>query len=518
VLDLPVSYNAVVDLLDEPVGRGVRPGVALVTPPPDGGELSYADLAARVARAGSALRAAGARREDRVAILADDSVDWVVAFLGAVRAGLVAVPLNTLLPPEGTLAALAIARPAVLLADAERGEALAPLLDRLEVPPALVLVDGDGPDGWPARLARAAPLQAAATLADEPALILFTSGTTGAPKGAVHAHRDLAVGRCFADLMAYTSRDRLWSTSKLFFAFAVGSTLSSALSVGASVVVHRGRVTPQRVGEVLAATRPSVLASVPTVYARLSHADLDPGAFASLRTATSAGESLPPEVAARVRQRYGVTILEHLGSTEYIHPFTATRPGRVKPGSVGPVMPGVEAAIVVDDTRPAEVDEPGELWIRGPAVMDGYRHRRDATIAALQGGWLRTGDVAHADADGALTVQGRSDDLMKVGGVKVAPVEVEAVLHAHPAVEEVAVVGVPDEDGLVQPWAFVLPAPDYQPTAGLVVSLQAWAKDRLPRYAYPRRVEFVTDLPRTATGKVQRFRLLENVTRPGDPR
>lgn len=507
VSDLPAAYNVVADLLDEPVARGERPGPALVTAPPGSGEVSYGDLAALVARAGGALVAAGARREDRVAILADDSVDWVVGFLGAIRTGLVAVPLNTLLPPEDTLVALAVARPSVLLADAERRAAIEPLLERLEVRPRTIAIDGDWLDG-------AEPRPAAPTLADEPALILFTSGTTGEPKGAVHAQRDLAVGRCFSATMEYGPGDRLWSTSKLFFAFAVGSTLSSALAVGAAVVVSPGRVTPERVAEVLAATRPTVLASVPTVYARLLHADLDPGEFTSLRTATSAGETLPPEVGARIRERFGVDVHEHLGSTEYIHPFTATRPGAIHPGSVGPLMPGVEALILVDG-RPAEVDEPGDLWVRGPAVMDGYRHRRAATAAALSGGWLRTGDVVRAGADGVLTVQGRSDDIMKVGGVKVAPAEVEAVLFEHPAVAEAAVVGVPDADGLVVPHAFVVPAPGADRDAA---ALQRWVKERMPRYAYPRRVTFVDDLPRTATGKVQRFRLRQWVSPPADPR
>jgi benzoate-CoA ligase len=271
------------------------------------------------------------------------------------------------------------------------------------------------------------------------------------------------------------------------------------------VVVNPSRVTPERVAEVLAATNPTVLASVPTVYARLIHAGLDAAPFASLRTATSAGETLPPEVAARVGEQFGVDVYEHLGSTEYIHPFAATRPGAIRPGSVGPLMPGVEALILADG-RPADVGESGDLWIRGPAVMDGYRHRRDATVATLSGGWLRTGDVVLADADGVLTVQGRSDDMMKVGGIKVAPAEVEAVLFEHPAVAEAAVVGMPDADGLTVPWAFVVPAPDAERDAA---ALQQWVSERMPRYAYPRHISFVDDLPRTATGKVQRFRLRE---------
>ncbi len=501
VTDLPAEYNAVVDLLDEPVARGERRGLALVAPPPALAEMAYADLAARVACAGAVLGDAGAGREDRVAILADDSVDWVVAFLGAIRAGFVAVPLNTFLPPADTLVALRIARPRLLLVDAERRAGIEPLLDGLEVSPLVVGLDRE----WPSLLDAADPRAPASTLADEPALILFTSGTTGEPKGAVHAHRDLAAGRCFSALMGYGSDDRLWSTSKLFFAFAVGSTLSSALAVGASVVVNHGRVTPERVREVLAATRPTVLASVPTVYARLIHAGLDPVPFASLRMAISAGEALPPEVGARVRDQFGIEVHEHLGSTEYIHPFAATPPGAVRPGSVGPLMPGVEALILADG-RPAEVGESGELWIRGPAVMDGYRNRRAATIATVSAGWLRTADVVRADKDGALTVQGRSDDIMKVGGIKVAPVEVEAVLLEHPSVAEVAVVGVPDADGLVAPWAFVVLAPGADREAP---ALQEWVKRRTPPQARPRRVWFVDDLPRTPTGKVQRFRLRE---------
>lgn len=514
VTDLREDYNAVVDLLDRPVAEGRRAGPALLTPPPEPSELSYADLADQVSRAGMVLGESGARREDRVALYADDSPAWVAAFLGAVRAGLVAVPLNTMVTPDETLSSLAIARPRVLLADGPRRTVIEPLLDRLPVRPRVITLDDPGPDGWSAAVQAAGRSSAADTLADEPALILFTSGTTGRSKGAVHAQRDLAVGRCFTALMGYGPHDRLWSTSKLFFAFALGSTVSSGLAAGASIVLHADRVTPERIAEVVGASRPTVLSSVPTLYARLVHAALDPSAFSSLRAAVSAGESLPADVARRFSERFGVEILEHIGCTEYIHPFAAIPPGAAKPGSVGPVMPGVEAAILVEGEL-ARTGQFGDLWIRGPGVMDGYLHRRAATASTMAGGWLRTGDVARADEDGYLTMQGRSDEMMKVGGIKVSPVEVEAVLFDHPAVREVAVAGVPDPDHLVQPWAFVVPVPGTTTSDGLVAELQRWVKERMPRYAYPRRVVFVDDLPRTATGKVQRFRLINQVAQQG---
>jgi acyl-coenzyme A synthetase/AMP-(fatty) acid ligase len=502
VVDLPDEYNVAGDLID--AGAARHGDACALVDASDRREVTYAGLADGTARASTVLADLGAVREGRVAVIADDSPEWIMATFGAMRAGMVAVPLSTLLPSEAIEAALELTRPQVVVVDAPRHEMVASLLP--DSAP-IVSIDDTGPDGWRHRMGSADPAAPAATRADEPALILFTSGTTGQQKGAVHAQRDLANGRCFADLMGYDTTDRLWATSKLFFSFAIGSTLSAGLSAGASIVLNRGPVTPERIVEVVGQTRPTVISSVPSLFARLVHGEYDPEPFASLRHAVSAGEALPPEIAARVHRRFGVEILEHLGSTEFVFPFTATPPGRSRAGSVGPVMPGVEAMILNGD-RLAEIGEPGDLWISGPSVMDGYLHNRAATRRALVHGWLRVGDVVQSDADGYLTVRGRSDDLFMSSGIKVSPVEIEIQLAEHEAVSEVAVVGGPTADGLTRPWAFVVPA-DGARTDGLDDELRTWVRERLPKHEAPRQIVLIDELPRTVTGKVRRFRLVE---------
>jgi benzoate-CoA ligase family protein len=449
-----------------------------------------------------------------VLLVLDDGPAFVSAFWGTVKLGAVAVPVNPLMTAddyafllEDSRAKVAVVEPAVapkILAARER----CPFLRA-------VVVAGPAPSGALALddlLARAKPtLAPAPTNADDVMYWGYTSGSTGAPKAAAHSHQDFvaAADLVGAGVFGIEPSDLTFSASKMYFAFGLGNTLYFPARVGAASLLVPDRLSPERAFEIIAAERPSVFFAVATLYARM----LDvPEAerrwdLSSLRLCVSSGEALPAAVFDGWKARFGHELVDVVGSTEALHDFIANRPGAVRRGSAGQVVPGFEARLVDDDGQPVPAGAVGHLLIKGPTTAAYYWNRRERTRATMLGEWLRTGDMFWADADGYFYFAGRSDDMLKVGGRWVSPAEVEAALVEHPAVVEAGVTGRLDEDGLVRPQAFVVLRASQAPSAALVEELMTWVRSRLPPYKSPRWIEFVAELPKTATGKIQRFRL-----------
>jgi benzoate-CoA ligase family protein len=497
--------NAVSAFLDDTIGGGAGERAAIVTPT---GTLTYRELLARVSRAGNALRGLGVEPEQRVAVLLPDGVDWVAVFLGALRIGAVAVPLNTRLSAAEWAAMLRDSRARVLVADLTLLAQLRPALVDLPHLRA-VLTSGEGATSFQALLAAAEPECVPEPVsADDMAFWLYTSGTTGGPKAAVHVHRNLLACRHYAiDVLGASERDRMFATSRLFFAYALGNALLIPLYLGATTYLDPAWPEPAGVLRVLRAFEPTLFFSVPTFYGRLLRGDLPDDAFRAVRVCVSAGERLPPELYYAWRKRFGVEMLDGLGATETIFMVLANRPGRSRAGSAGQPVPGSEVRLVDGDGRATPDGEPGVLHVRTPSCSTGYWNRLDLSRRAFTGEWFRTGDVLTRDADGFYYHDGRDDERFKVAGQWVTPGEVEAVLRSHPDVVEAGVVGAIGDGGLLKPVAFVVPRDGHAPT--LPEALAAHAAARLPTHQRPRRIRVVAELPRTVTGKLQRYVLRE---------
>jgi benzoate-CoA ligase family protein len=518
----PPRYNAAVDLVDRHVaeGRGARLAYR-----DDRGRYSYAELLQRVDAAGGALAALGIEPEERVLLLLHDTIDFPALFLGAMKLGAVPVPLNTMMTPADYAFFARDSRARAIVVS----DALLPALDALlaDRPPRLrhvVVASSPLGDGH-ARSAGAHPrlddliarapatLAAADTSPDDVAFWLYSSGSTGTPKGAVHLHAHLRrTATLYAEgVLGIGADDVVYSAAKLFFAYGLGNALTFPLAVGASAVLCAERPTPAVVARVMRTHAPTIFCGVPTLFAMLlADADIAArGLSPSLRVSISAGEGLPRHVGEAWRARFGSDILDGIGSTELLHIFLSNRPGAVRYGTTGTPVPGYELALRGDDGAPVAEGEVGSLWVRGETACAGYWNRRALSLATFQGDWTRTGDRYLRDADGYYTYAGRSDDMLKVGGIWVSPFEVESALAAHPAVLEAAVIGAPDDAGLIKPKAYIVLKPDHAGNAALEGELKQFVKMRLAPFKYPRTIEFVAELPKTATGKIQRYKLRE---------
>ena len=483
----------------------------------DQGSLAYGDLADRVQRMASVLLDAGVRREERVLLLMHDCNDWPVAFLGAMYAGIVPVAVNTLLTADDYDYMLQHSHARAALVS----NALLPTLREAmnkgqhEVGAVIVSRPDDelqaGEQDIEACLQTATPMsQAAATSPHDPGFWLYSSGSTGKPKGTVHTHANPywtaeLYGKGVAGI---NEQDLCFSAAKLFFAYGLGNALSFPLSVGATSVLIAGRPTPDLIFNKLIEHQPTIFFGAPTGYAgMLAAADLPQPGQLALRLAVSAGEALPADLAQRFTQHFGVDVIDGIGSTEMLHIFLSNQPGKVRYGSSGWPVPGYDIELRGDDGLPIEDGEIGDLYTRGPSAALMYWNNRVKSIDTFQGEWTKSGDKYVRNEDGSYTCSGRSDDMLKVSGMYVSPFEVEATLSEHPAVLESAVIGKIDDDGLVKSKAFVVLAD------GKLASedeLKAYVKERLAPYKYPRFIEFVDELPKTATGKIQRFRLRES--------
>jgi benzoate-CoA ligase family protein len=502
--------NAVTAFLDDTIGGGAGDRTALVTP---SGTVTYRELLALVARTGNALRGLGVEPEQRVALLLPDGLEWAATFLGALRIGAVAVPLNTRLRPSEWVTLLRDSRARVLVADAALLAELRPVL--VDTPHLrAVVTTGDGPAGLAGLLAAAAPVcDPEPVSGDDTAFWLYTSGTTGGPKAAIHVHRSLLACRHYGiDVLQASEADRVFATSKLFFAYALGHALLIPLYVGARAYLDPAWPEPASVMEVLRTFAPTLFFSVPTFYGRLLRADLPPDAFRSVRACVSAGERLPPELYFAWRKRFGVELLDGLGATETIFMVLANRPGRSRAGSAGQPVPGTEVRLIDGAGRPAADGVPGILHVRTPSVCCGYWNRLDVSRQAFAGEWFRTGDLLTRDADGFYYHDGREDDRFKVAGLWVTPTEVENALRAHPEVLEAGVVGAVVDGGLTKVVAFVVPRGARSGDA-LSAALAAHLAPLLPSHQRPHDIHVVDQLPRTVTGKLQRYVLREQAER-----
>ena len=482
----------------------------------DQGRLSYGELADRVRRLAAGLQALGIRREERVLLLMHDSSDWPVAFLGALYAGVVPVAVNTLLTADDYAYMLRHSRAQAALVS----DALLPVLrqamalgghelGRLIVSRPAGALPADALD-LGVLIETHAPLAApAATGPDDPAFWLYSSGSTGRPKGAVHTHANpyWTAELYGTPVLGLTERDVCFSAAKLFFAYGLGNALSFPLSVGATVVLMAERPTPDAVFRRWTEQRPTVFFGAPTGFAgMLASPQLPARSEVALRLCSSAGEALPAELGERFTRHFGVEIIDGIGSTEMLHIFLSNVPGQVRYGTTGWPVPGYEVELRGEDGRPVPDGEPGDLYIQGPSAALMYWGHREKSRETFQGAWTKSGDKYVRNPDGSYTYAGRSDDMLKVSGIYVSPFEVEATLVQHPAVLEAAVIGITDGQGLTKTKAFVVRQ------AGRVVDeaeLQAFVKGRLAPHKYPRAIEFLDELPKTATGKIQRFKLRE---------
>ncbi len=504
--------NATAALLDDRVEAwgGQRP--AIVTP---AGTTTYRELLAHVSRAGHALRMLGIEPADRVAMLLPDGLDWVVAFLAALRIGAVAVPLNTRLGPEDWLGMLRDSRARVLIADPD---ALGRLGEARRKAPDLEAVLATGPaagaTGFAELLAGAPETLAPERVRDDHmAFWLYTSGTTGTPKAVVHVHRSVLACRHYGlDVLGANAGDRFFVTSKLFFAYALGNALLIPLYVGAQAYLNPGWADPATVAVVLERFRPTLFFSVPTFYARLLQSNLPADAFHTVRVAVSAGERLPAEMYWAFRDRFDLEILDGMGATETIYMVLSNKPGQSRAGSSGTPVPGTEVRLLDAQGRYVPDGADGVLHVRTPSASPGYWDGAEQSRAAFVGDWFRTGDVFVRDADGFYQHRGREDDLFKVAGMWVAPGDVEAALLTHPGVSDAGVVGTEEEGGLVKPFAFVVPRDPGVSRERLVTELTQLLDERLAPHERPRQIFVVSELPRTATGKLQRFALRSRVT------
>jgi len=512
VVSLPDIFNAATYFVDRHLSEGRGGAVAIEC----GDErVTYGQVAERANRFGAALRRLGVHQEERVVLILLDTPAFAYSFFGAIKAGAVAVPLNTMWKSKDYQFALNDSGARVLVIS----EALLPAflaidrqeLDRVEH----VIVVGRAPDGclsFEALLAESGPtLDAARTHKDAAAFWLYSSGSTGNPKGCVHLQHDMVVSaESYAKgVLGMNAPDRCFSAAKLFFAYGLGNALYMPFSVGATAILLPEPPIAARVYEVIEKHRPTLLFSVPTNYGMLL-AHQPPGRefdLSSVRCAISAGEALPEPLFRRFKQRFGVEILDSIGSTECLHMFIANRPGAVRPGSSGQLIPGYDARIVDDHDQPVAIGEMGNLLIKGDSTCAFYWNQHEKTKQTILGEWIRTGDKYTRDADGYFWYAGRSDDMLKAGGIWVSPVEVESVLIDHEAVQECAVVGRDDGDGLSKPFAYVVLKAQVTGTPELASVLQQFVRERLPDYKRPRGVEFVSELPKTATGKLQRFKL-----------
>jgi benzoate-CoA ligase len=494
----------------------------------DAGSLSYAALAERIRRLAAGLSALGVRREERVLLLMHDCTDWPVSFLGALHAGIVPVAVNTLLTADDYAYMLQHSRaqaalvshallPTLRAAMAKAGgshELKALVVSR----PTAELQAGElaFDDFLEASAPQARP---ATTSPDDPGFWLYSSGSTGRPKGTLHTHGNLywtaeLYGRA---VLGLTESDVCFSAAKLFFAYGLGNALSFPLSVGATTLLMAERPTPDATfkrwrGEV-GSIKPTVFYGAPTGYAgMLASPNLPAREAVALRLCSSAGEALPADIGERFTAHFGAEIVDGIGSTEMLHIYLSNRPGGVRYGTTGWPVEGYEIELRGDDGRPVPDGQTGDLYIKGPSAALMYWGNREKSRETFQGAWTRSGDKYVRNADGTYTYSGRSDDMLKVSGIYVSPFEVESTLVQHPAVLEAAVIGVPDAEGLTRAKAFVVLKPGQAATDE---ELKAFVKDRLAPYKYPRLIEFVGELPKTATGKIQRFRLREREQQAG---
>lgn len=516
-ITIPDQFNAATAFLDRNLteGRGEKTAIYY-----EGASYSYAQIAELANRVGNRLLDLGVDMEQRVALLLLDSPQFAAAFFGAIKMGAVPVPLNTVLRPDDYVYMLNDSRARVLLIHMVLWQQIRQILPRLKYLRHVVVVglekEGEQEtatlhdfDRWV--LKASANLDAAETSKDDSAFWLYSSGSTGFPKGCVHLQHDMTYcTESYAKpILGIKESDITFSAAKLYFAYGLGNNLYFPFGVGASAVYHPGRPLPEDMFKVVQQYRPTIFYAVPTLYAgMLALPDAEKRFdFSSVRVCVSAGEALPADILRRWEEKFHVEILDGIGSTEILHIFISNRPGEIKPGSSGKLVPGYEAKITDEHGQPIHQGDIGNLLIRGDSITAYYWNKHEKTKDVINGHWIHTGDKYFQDEEGYYWYCGRSDDMLKVSGQWVSPVEVENALIAHPAVLEAAVVSDFDADQLIKPKAYITLKSGYSGSDALAEELKTFVKARLAPFKYPRWIEFLPDLPKTATGKIQRFKL-----------
>jgi benzoate-CoA ligase family protein len=502
------NYNVAVEFIDRHISEGRGSKVAIHTAD---SAITYAELAANVNRCADGLLRLGLRRGERVLMVVKDCPAFFYLFWGAIKAGIVPVPLNTLLRASSYAFMIDDSGAAALVYSPEFTSEVEPAIAAATRPPRHVLrTEGEG-QSLAALLAQSQPqFEAVPAIAEDDCFWLYSSGSTGAPKGAVHRHRDMAVTsqRFGVETLGIREDDVFYSEAKLFFAYGLGNNLTFPLWVGATAVLNDQRPGPASSFPLIERFRPTLYFGVPTLYgAYLQHFAKEKPDFSSIRSCVSAGEALPAEILRRWHEETGLWILDGIGSTEALHIFISNTPADVKPGSSGRVVPGYRARILDEHGAEVGADESGQLFISGDSTARCYWNNAERTATTMVDGWLNTGDTYRRDAQNYFYYSGRSDDMLKVGGIWCSPFEIESKLIEHPDVVEAAVVGRLDQEGLIKPEAFVILKEGKTGSDAFADELMELCKNGLAPYKYPRWINFVAELPKTATGKIQRFLL-----------
>jgi benzoate-CoA ligase family protein len=515
LVQLPNTFNVATHFVDRHIGEGREHKTAFEC----GDErVTYRQLFERVNRAGNALKQLGVRLEERVGLLLLDTPEFACCFFGAIKIGAVPIPINTLLKPQEYEYILNDSRVRVLIvSETLLPQVLAISRENLRYLETIV-VFGKPPEGMSSLQelldASSPELEAEPTCKDDAAFWLYSSGSTGFPKGCVHLHHDMVVcSELYAkNILQITENDRFFSVAKLFFAYGLGNGLYFALSVGATSILWPGSPSPPNIFSVIEKHRPTLFFSVPSNYSTLLSFQREGGPefdLSSVRYAISAGEALPPTLYHRFKERFGVEILDAIGSTEALHMFIANRPGAARPGSSGQIMPGYEARIVDENGNDVPDGEVGSLLIKGDSVCACYWNQHEKTKETIQGHWIRTGDKYYRDPDGYYWYVGRNDDMMKVKGMWVSPIEIEGALLEHPMVQEAAAIGHEDGNQLVKPAAYLVLKQGVSESPQLVEQIRQHVLNKLAAYKCPQTFAVVKELPKTATGKIQRYKLRE---------
>lgn len=508
-LNFAPIFNVAVPFVDRHLQEGRADKVVIRTN--RGVEVTYAELAANVNRCGNTLLNLGIGQGERVIMIVKDCVEFFYCFWGAIKAGVIPVPVNTMLRSKDYTYIIDDSDCAAVVYSPEFAGEVEAALGKLEKRPGHCL-SVEGEVGSLQALIAAAPanLEPAPAAAEDDCFWLYSSGSTGSPKGAVHRHRDMVVASQFygVQILGIQEKDVCFSAAKLFFAYGLGNAMTFPLWVGASTVLYDARPTPQSTFETIEQFKPTLYYGVPTLYAaQLQALQTDQQDLSSVRLCISAGEALPADVFNRWRQQTGLDILDGIGSTEVLHIYISNRVDGIKPGSSGCPVPGYQAKILNDSAAEVADGESGRLWIRGDSTARCYWNNPEKTAQTMVDGWLDTGDTYVQDQEGYFHYCGRNDDMLKVGGIWCSPFEIEAKLIEHPKVLEVAVVGRADDAGLIKPEAHIILQNPAEEGEALTAELLAHCKSGLAPYKYPRWFQFVAELPKTATGKIQRFKL-----------